>query len=331
MRFTAILASTVALIAALTLLSLLFGVREIAASDVLGALIAYDPNSIDHVVVREMRVARAITALVGGASLGLAGALMQILTRNPLADPGILGVNAGAALGVVFAIWGLGLAAQVSLVLPALIGAAVAAVLVLLLGGTGSKGGPDPVRLVLAGAALSALFLAFTWVILISSRQSLDVYRFWVLGGFAGIEIADLVALLPLYLIAFPLGFAAAILMEPLVLGDDTARSLGVRLGLVRLVSIAAIVGLCGTTVSLAGPIAFIGLLVPHIVRPFAGVSVRLLSLASAIAGGFLALIADTLGRVIVPGMEIEAGAMMALIGGPALIYLVRFRREVQL
>ncbi|WP_412563584.1 FecCD family ABC transporter permease [Thalassobius sp. MITS945101] len=316
--------------AAMAALSLGFGQRSLGWSDVQAALLAYEAQNPDHITIWELRLPRAFAAILGGGALGIAGALMQALSRNPLADPGLLGVNGGAALGVVIAIWGLGLAAQAMLVVPALIGAALASALVLLLGGAG-RNGPDPTRLVLAGAAVGALFLALTWAILILSRESLDIFRFWVLGSFTGITLTDLKALLPLYAVALPVAALAAVLLAPLVLGDDAARALGVRVGLARCVAFFAIVLLCGTTVSMAGPIAFIGLLVPHLVRPVLGADLRLQALGCFITGAVLALLADTLGRVILPGQEIEAGAMMALIGGPTLIMLVRMRREVVL
>lgn len=313
----------------LAALSLFFGVRSIAPDNVIAAFSAFDPDSADHVVIRDMRLPRALAALIGGGALGLAGALMQALSRNPLADPGLLGVNGGAAFGVVLGIWGLGITAQFSLVAPALAGATVAAMLVFLLGGVDRSTGPDPTRLVLAGAAIGALFLALTWAVLVLSRESLDVFRFWVLGGFDGIALSDLMSVLPIYALALPMAAVAASLLDPLVLGDDAARALGVRVGFARLFSVLAIVLLCGTTVSLAGPIAFVGLLVPHLVRPFVRADLRVLALGSFIAGGVLALTADILGRVILPGMELEAGAMMALIGGPALIAIVRTKGGV--
>lgn len=312
----------------LAFLSLWFGVRPLGWGAVWQALVAFDPGQPDHLIVRELRVPRALAALIGGGALGMAGALMQALSRNPLADPGLLGVNGGAALGVVIAIWGFGVAAQAQLVIPALTGAGVAAALVLMLGGSVRSRGPDPTRLILAGAAVGALFLALTWAILILSRESLDIYRFWVLGGFTGISKADLFALLPLYAVSLPFGLAAAFLLSPLILGDDTARALGVRVGFVRVFAVIAIVALSGITVSMAGPIAFIGLVVPHLVRPFLGADIRLVAPGSLLAGGAIAVLADILGRLILPGQEIEAGVMMALIGGPGLILLVRTRRK---
>lgn len=315
----------------LAALSLTIGVRAVPPSDVFAAFLSHDPTNPDQIVVRELRLGRALAALIGGGALGLAGALMQTMTRNPLADPGLLGINAGAAFGVVLGIWGLGMVAPGQLIVPALAGAGLAALLVLIVGGAAGRRGPDPVRMILAGAALSALFLALTWAILILSRQTLDIYRFWVLGGFTGIELTQLAALLPLFAVGFAMAIVSAVMLNPLTLGDDTARALGARVGLARVTSALAIVLLCGTTVSMAGPIAFVGLLVPHLVRPFARANITWLAVGSVFVGAALALVADTLGRVMLPGQEIEAGAMMALIGGPALIALVGRQREAVL
>lgn len=314
----------------LAAVSLGLGVRDVPMATVVEAWTAFDPGNPDHIVVRELRVARALAALLGGAALGLAGALMQVMTRNPLADPGILGINSGAAFGVVLGIWVLGLSAPGALVVPALIGAGVTAIMVLVLGGGAGRSGPDPVRMVLVGAALSALFLSLTWGLLILSRQSLDTYRYWVLGGFGQVDPGHLWAVMPLLLGGCIAAVIASFMLNPLTLGDDTARALGVRVGLARLITLIAVVLLCGTTVSLAGPIAFVGLVVPHLVRPFARGDVRRLALGSAVLGAALAVVADVAGRLILPGQEIEAGAMMALIGGPALIALVNRQREVR-
>lgn len=316
---------------ALAGVSLFFGVRNIPWENAIDAVFAFDPTNADHLVVRELRVGRAVTAILGGAALGVAGALMQVMTRNPLADPGILGINSGAAFGVVTGIWALGLTAPAALVLPALIGATLTALLVLAFGGTSQRDGPDPTRMVLVGAALSAFFLALTWGLLILSRQSLDVYRYWVLGGFNQVDPGALQAVLPLFVAGFVAAGFSAVLLNPLSLGDDVARALGVRVGLARLLTLLAVILLCGTTVSLAGPIAFIGLLVPHLVRPFTGADVRRLVMGSAVGAAGLAILADLLGRFILPGQDIEAGAMMALIGGPFLIVLIQRRQTVRL
>lgn len=316
---------------ALSVLSLRLGVWPLSWMDVASAVTTFDSENPAHIVVRDLRLPRTFAALLGGASLGLAGALMQVMSRNPLADPGLLGVNGGAAFGVVLATWGLGISSQTGLIVPALVGAGCAALLVLGLGGARHRNGPDPQRLILAGAAVSALFLALSWAILILSREALDTLRFWALGGFHQITRASLFVMLPLFGIGFVLAATAAVMLDPLVLGEDTAKSLGARVGLARAVTVFAIVILCGATVSLAGPIAFIGLIIPHLVRPFVRMNVGALAFASAILGGLLALTADLAGRLLVPDRPVEAGVMMALIGGPALVVMVRQRTEVAL
>ncbi|MEM8978266.1 MAG: iron ABC transporter permease [Pseudomonadota bacterium] len=315
----------------LALTSLALGVREMTLATVLEAFTAFDETNADHIVVRELRLTRGFAAILAGAALGVSGALMQSMTRNPLADPGLLGINAGGAFGVVLGIWGLQITAPGGLVIPALVGATVTSLLVLILGSGGSKTGPDPVRMVLVGAALSALFLSLTWGLLILARQTLDIYRYWVLGGFQQVDPASMQAVLPLFVAGFVLAGLAAFLLNPLALGDDTARALGARVGFVRALTLCAIVLLCATTVSLAGPIAFLGLLVPHLVRPFARGDVRRLAMGSAALGAILAILADLLGRMILPGQELEAGVIMALIGGPFLIAMVQRRQAVSL
>jgi len=170
-----------------------------------------------------------------------------------------------------------------------------------------------------------------TWTILILSREAMDVFRLWVLGGFTEISLSDLKAVFPVYVFALPLSLVAAQLLGALILGDDTARALGVRIGLVRLLTVLCVVSLCGATVSIAGPITFVGLLVPHLVRSFTGFNPLGLVLGSAFCGACLTLVADVLGRSLIPGREVEAGVVIALIGGPALVVLVRSRREVPL
>lgn len=332
MLFPRRIASIVMLsILVLSTYSLRLGVWPLDWSDMVSAVTTFDDTNPAHIVLRDLRLPRTVAALLGGASLGVAGALMQVMSRNPLADPGLLGVNGGAAFGVVLATWGLGISSQTGLIVPALVGAGCAALLVLGLGGARHRNGPDPLRLILAGAAVSALFLAFSWAILILSREALDTLRFWALGGFHQITRSSLFAMLPLFGVGFVLAATAAVMLDPLVLGEDTAKSLGARVGLARAVTVLAIVLLCGATVSLAGPIAFIGLIIPHLVRPFARLNVGALVLGSAILGGLLALSADLAGRLLAPDRPIEAGVMMALIGGPALVTMVRQRKEATL
>jgi len=308
----------------LTLLSaaaLRLGVRPTGWADVWAALTAYDAGSAEHIVIRTMRLPRLLGAVLAGAALGISGALIQGMTRNPLADPGLLGINGGAALGVVISILLFGVTDPAGFVWVALGGGLAASVLVFLLGG-GSRA--NPLRLILAGAAVSALFLALTRALLLASRQTLDVYRFWVLGGFDGIPPATLYALLPFLALGTLLAAAAAFGLNALMLGEDTARGLGVRTGLTRLTAGIAIVLLCGATVAMAGPIAFAGLIVPHLARWAAGPGIGWTIAFSAAFGALLLTAADLLGRLPLFGGNMQAGVMTALIGGPVLIWLVR-------
>ncbi|UWR63637.1 iron ABC transporter permease [Phaeobacter inhibens] len=315
------LAAALLTLCLLSAAALSLGARATSWAEIWGGLTAYDPNNADHIVVRNMRLPRLIGAGLAGAALGMSGALIQAMTRNPLADPGLLGINGGAALGVVLCILVLGVTDPAEFIWVALGGGLAASVLVFLLGG-GSQA--NPLRLILAGAAVSALFLALTRALLLVSRQTLDVYRFWVLGGFDGILPATLQSLLPFLILGALLAIIAGFGLNALMLGEDTAKGLGVRTGLTRLTAGAAIVLLCGATVAMAGPIAFAGLIVPHMARWAAGPAIGWSLAFSAVFGALLLIAADLLGRLALFGGNMQAGVMTALIGGPVLIWLVR-------
>jgi len=305
------------------LLALRLGVRPLGWSDLWQALTAFDPDQPDHIVIWQLRMPRMVAALLCGTSLGVAGALMQALTRNPLADPGLLGVNAGAALAVVLSTYVLRITDPAQFVWAALAGAALASVLVFLLGGNApSRTG----RLILAGAAVSALFYALTRGVLLISRASLEVYRVWILGGFDNATLDMVSALLPFIIVGLLLAFVAGFSLNALQLGESTAQGLGVRVGLLQLLTGSAIVVLCGATVAMAGPIAFVGLIVPHLARATAPADMRWLSLYSAIYGATLMGLADLIARAPLFGGVMQAGVMSAILGGPVLIWLVRSR-----
>lgn len=302
-------------------LALSFGVRAIEWGQIWSAFVAYDPTNPDHVVVQVIRMPRLLAAVLAGAALASAGALMQGMTRNPLADPGLLGVNAGASIGVVICIWILGISDPAQFIWVALGGGLVASVLVFALGGAGRG---TPAQLILAGAAVSALCLALTRGVLLISQQTLDVYRFWDLGGFNGIEFETIAVLLPFFAVGGVLTLFAATTLNALSLGEDTARNLGLRVGLAQILIGLAVVVLCGATVSLAGPITFIGLVVPHLARKVAGSDMRWQVLLSATFGTVLMICADLIGRLNLFGGNMQAGVMAALLGGPVLIWIVR-------
>mgnify|MGYP003119655879 CR=1 FL=1 len=284
------------------------------------SLALHSPQS--RISLRGVRLlALAVLALLTGAALRLSGALIQGLTRNPLADPGLLGINGGASLGVTLCVLVRGITDPAGFVWVALGGSLAAAVPVFLLGG-GSR--TSPLRLVLAGAAISALFLALTRGLLLVSRQTLEVYRFRVLGGFDSIAPATLAALLPFLAIGTGFAVLATPGLNALQLGEGSATGLGVCTGLARLAGGIAIVLLCGASVAMAGPIAFAGLIVPHLARWAAGANMRWVMLFSAVFGAQLLIAADFLGRMSLFGGIMQAGVMTALIGGPVLIWLVR-------
>jgi iron complex transport system permease protein len=309
------------------LASLAYGSAEMSWGTVLSAFTGFDGSNA-HVIVREIRVPRTLIGLGVGTALGLAGALMQGVTRNPLAEPGILGVNAGAALAVVCAIFLLGVTSVSGYVWFAFLGAAVAAVAVYVLGSSGREGA-TPVKLALAGAVMAALLTSVTSAVLVLDVDTLDQYRFWVVGSLAGRDLGVFLEVLPFLAVGSVVALAAGRALNALELGDDVARCQ--RVALARAVAAVAIVLLAGAAVAAAGPIAFVGLAVPHAVRMIVGTDWRWVLPYSAIAGPILLLASDTLGRVVVRPGELEVGIVTALIGAPVFIALVRRRRLASL
>ncbi|MGY1811437.1 FecCD family ABC transporter permease [Blastococcus sp. SYSU D00820] len=322
------LAALVVLLAGALAASIALGTKPIGLGTVWSALTDPSLSGEDAVIVRDIRVPRTVLGLMVGAALGVAGALAQGHTRNPLGDPGLLGVTAGASLAVVLAIWLLGVATPAGYVWFAFAGALIGTVLVFSLGAAG-KGGATPVTLALAGSALSALLYALVRTILVSDSQSLDSFRFWVVGALAGrgSDIAWQVA--PFIAAGLVLALVNAPALDLLGLGEDVARGLGQRIWLARLVGLGAVTLLCGAATAACGPIAFVGLIVPHAVRAFTGARHRWLVPCSALAGASLLLIADVIGRVIARPAEVQVGIVLAFIGAPVFIALVRRRRMV--
>jgi iron complex transport system permease protein len=316
-------------VVAMLLLSLAVGAKPIPIGVVIDAVTAFD-GSTDHLIVTELRLPRTLVGMAVGAALGVAGALMQAITRNPLADPGILGVNAGAAFAVVLAIWAFGIGSLLGLVWFALAGAAGASVLVYALGSLG-PGGPTPVRLTLAGAALTALLASLTGAVVLIDQATLDQFRFWVVGSLAGRDATIATQLMPFVLVGLVLSVAVSRMLNALALGEDAARALGTRVTLARTLTALAVMLLCGAAVAAAGPIGFVGLVVPHIVRLWFGPDQRWLIPACVLAGPLVLLVGDVLGRVVARPGEVQVGIMTAAIGGPVFVALVRRRRLVSL
>jgi len=300
-----------------------FGAADIEPRVVAQSVTDFDDTNTSHLVIRSLRMPRAITAALVGASLAAAGAIMQGLTRNPLADSGLLGIEAGAALAVMVAVLYLGIQSLSGFALFAFVGAGVSGAAVYAIGSVG-RGGPTPIKLTIAGAALGATLASLTGLLAIMHPLSYDQVRFWMAGSVAGREM-ELIAQAAVYIV---FGLSLAILLgrqiTTLYLGDDIARSLGLSVIWIKLASALAVVVLAGTSVALAGPIGFVGLVAPHAVRFFTGPDYRWVIPYAALLGAIFMVIADVVGRVILRPMELPVGLMTAAIGGPIFIYLVR-------
>lgn len=316
------LLAAVVVLALVTLASFAIGARGLALDTVWQALTRFDPADGDHAVVHA-RIPRTVLGLLAGAALGLAGAAMQGVARNPLADPGIIGINAGAALAVVTGIYIFGVSSLTGYIWFAFVGAAAAAVVVYLIASLG-RDGATPVKLALAGAALSAGLFSLMNVILVSSRDTLDRFRFWQVGGIAGRDWSVILPGLPFLLLGAVIVLATGRILNNLALGDDIARGLGQRVGLARGITALGIVLLCGSATALAGPIGFVGLIIPHAVRFLTGPDYRWILPFSLVLAPALLLTADVIGRVILLPGEVPAGIMTALVGAPVFVWLVR-------
>ncbi|MDT0344612.1 FecCD family ABC transporter permease [Streptomyces litchfieldiae] len=323
--------SLVVLLALLCLLSLGLGARDIPPGQVLRTLLGDAPDQQVENIIWSARVPRTLVALATGAALGLSGGLMQALTRNPLADPGILGVSAGAAFGVVLASASFGVASVFGYIWFAFAGALVASVGVYVLGGVG-RSGITPVKLALAGVALTALLSSLTSAIVLTKPETLNRFRFWSAGSLADTRGEQLLTVLPFLVLGALLALACTPALNSLALGEDMATALGRRTGLIRLQGVAAVTLLTGTAVALIGPVVFIGLVVPHIARVLAqragiGPDHRWLLPVSAALAPCLMLVADLTGRLVARPVEIQAGVLVAFLGGPFFIALVRRQR----
>ena len=321
------LAAALTVLVAAVLLSLAVGSRTIPFGETVDALL-HGGDTTDAVVVRELRVPRTVVGLAVGAALGMAGTVMQGITRNPIADPGILGVSQGAAAGVVLAISAFGIGTLTGYVWFGFAGAALATVLVYVLAGRG-RGGATPVKLALAGSAMSAFIASLNTLVLTTDAATLDRFRFWQVGSLSGRSADVAWQLMPFLLAGTVLVFAVAGGLDALALGDDTAKGLGARTGLVRATGAVGATVLTGSAVAAAGPIAFVGLAVPHAARALVGADHRWVLTLSAVLGPALLLLADALGRVLFPPSEVPAGVMTALVGVPVLVVLVRRRKVV--
>ena len=323
-----VLVLLVALVVVGGLASLAIGSRALSPGTVLGVLFD-DDGSEAATIVHALRVPRTVLAMAVGAALGTAGALMQGHTRNPLADPGLLGVEAGASCAVVIAIFSFGVEDLAGYAWFALVGAGIAATAVFMIGTT--RRGPDPVSLVLAGAAVSALLLAVTQAIVVRDSDTLDAYRFWVVGSASGRELSVFWQVLPFLLLGMLLAAASTPGLNLLQLGDEVASSLGLHPWRQKAMGVTAVMLLTGGATAACGPVGFVGLVVPHLARRIGGVDYRWVVPYSALLGALLLTAADVIGRVLVRPAELQVGIVMALIGGPAFVLLVRRTRMIRI
>lgn len=320
------LLASVLLAAGLALLSLLLGSSTIAPGEVWRALSDPAFDSDAALAVREVRLPRTLLALLVGAAMGAAGALMQGATRNPLADPGLLGVNAGASLMVVVAVSVLSLSVFSQFVWLALAGAALATLLVHLLGSRGPTGG-SPVTMTLAGAALTILFTSIAGAILLLDLDAAQIYARWAVGSLEGAETAVLMQVAPLLLAGLGLALVGGRLLNALTLGEEVARALGQRVVATRVVVLTALVLTCGAGTAAIGPVGFVGFVVPHLARRMCGPDYRWVVGLSVPLGAAFLVLADLAGRLVAGDGVIAAGVMTAFLGGPLFVALAQSPR----
>lgn len=302
--------------------SISLGAAEIPLAQILTSFTSFD-GSYNHLIVQTVRLPRSLIALLVGSSLAVSGALMQGLTRNPLADPGILGIESGAALFVVATIFLFGSSSLSVLTVAAMLGAAATAIVVYLLGSLG-RGGATPLNLTVAGAALTALIASLTTGILIVSQQTLEEIRFWLAGSLAGRDIDILLQVLPFAGVGLIVAFALGRQITTMSLGEDVAKGLGQQTAWIKIVTAIAVVLLAGSSVALAGPIGFIGLVVPHIVRFYIPTDYRWILPYCAVVGATLLIIADLAARLLLKPQELPVGVMTAIVGAPFFVYLAK-------
>jgi iron complex transport system permease protein len=324
LRRTLFMVAAAVLLVLACLLSLSVGSRTIPLSATWDAL-WHNDHSADAIVVRTMRVPRTVVGLLVGAALGLAGAAMQGLTRNPIAEPGILGISTGAAVGVVAAIAGFGITSLAGYVWFGFAGALLTAVLVYAVASRG-RGGASPVKLALSGQALAACLGAIITAMLTLDQKTMDAYRFWLVGSLSGRDADLALQVLPFLVLGALLVVGVARGLDALALGDDLAAGLGKNVARVRITGGVGATMLTGAAVAVTGPVGFVGLAVPHAARALVGTGHRWLLPMAALLGPVLLLTADVIGRVLFPPAEVPVGVMTALIGVPVLVVLVRRR-----
>ncbi|SES06146.1 FecCD family ABC transporter permease [Salipaludibacillus aurantiacus] len=303
--------------------SIIFGQTPISAEEAVRSFTSFDQNLTSHIVVRYDRLPRAVIGTVVGAGLAVSGTLMQAMTRNPMASPSIFGINNGAIFFIVVGMVFFSVSSLVSLMWLAFAGAALAALIVYILGSLG-RDGLTPVKIVLAGAAISALFQSYTQGILVFDEAGLQDVLFWLAGSVSGRTLDMLIPVLPFIVTAMITALLMGRAINLLVTGDDIAKGMGQNILLIKAAMGAIVVVLAGSSVAIVGAVGFIGLVIPHIARFFAGTDYRWILPYSAILGAFLLVGADVAARLVIRPQEVPIGVMTAIIGGPFFIYIAR-------
>ena len=319
-----------ALVAALGGLSLFFltvGVRMIPMGDVVHSFTSFDATNVPDLIVQTLRLPRLLAALVCGVSFAVAGALMQGVTNNPMASPSILGINAGASFGLSIAMIFLPLASLQATILASFFGAALATLVILALA-VGRRGKASPVYVALAGTAVSAVFMAVTQVLVVYFDVAQEL-SYWTAGGLGGIKMPEILAVLPWTILGLAVAISISRSVTLLSFGEEMAIGLGGKIMRIRALAGLAVLILAGSAVSVAGPVGFVGLVVPHIVRRLVGIDYRLVVPFSALLGALLVVAADIVARTVTPPFEVPLGAVTALVGVPFFLFLAN-RKEVR-
>ncbi|WP_430343571.1 FecCD family ABC transporter permease [Rossellomorea marisflavi] len=316
-------AGTVVVLIAFIALSIVYGYTDTSWKAAFDTFMEPD-GSTEHLVIQNIRLPRALIAAAVGASLAISGVLMQTLTKNPLASPGIFGINAGGGFMVVMAVTLFGVTSLQSFAWLSFLGAAIAAVGVFIIGGASGSNGLTPMKLTLAGAAITAMFSSFTQGLLVLNEAALEQVLFWLAGSVQARSLEILAGVFPYILAGWILALMIAGKMNILAMGEDVAKGLGVKTNILKVISLVAVVLLAGGSVAVAGPIGFIGIVIPHIARKMIGVDHRWLIPYSGLLGAILLLAADIGARYIIMPQEVPVGVMTAVIGAPFFVYVAR-------
>lgn len=303
-------------------LSITYGTKSVGLSHVWDAILGRNTD-VYEVNIVQTRIPRTIFGIIAGASLSISGVLMQSITRNPIADPSILGVNAGASLFIVAGIAFFNIQSKFSYICLSFVGAMLTALIVYKLASVG-YGGPTPIKLAISGSATSIALSSIISLIVMPDSSVMTTYRFWQIGSIGGTNYDDIKLILPITILAIIVSICISGNLNTLLLSEETAIALGLNVNRTR--AIAAICGvlLCATTTALAGPISFIGLMVPHFIRMVVGSNHIPLIICSGIYGSSVLIISDVLGRILGRPGELESGIMTALIGAPVFIFIIR-------